>query len=124
MSQWSHVSRKENPADLASRGCLPSDLVNSIWFQGPSFLHKEGLFEHTPLYYPISETDENVRKNILCNVVSVDKNFYLERFSHISNYSRLLRVVALCLNWVKRFRSKIRSARDVFDLEEAKIRVV
>ena len=59
--------------------------------------------------------------------MSVDKNFYSERFSHISNYSRLLRVVALCLNWVKKFRSKIRSARDVLsvpDLEDAKIRVV
>ena len=127
VSQWSHVSGKENPADLASRGCLPSDLVNSIWFRGPSFLHEEGLFEHPPLYYPISESDENVRKNVVCNAVRVDENFYSERFSHISSYSRLIRVVALCLNWVKKFRSKIRSERDVLsvsDLEDAKIRVV
>ena len=33
VSQWSHVSGKENSVDLASRGCLHSDLVNSIWFK-------------------------------------------------------------------------------------------
>ena len=127
VSQWSHVSGKENPADFASRGCSPEMLSNSIWFEGPSLLHKESLFEHTPLYYPIPEGDENVRKNVVSHAVKVEENFYVERLSHISSYSRLFRVVAICLNWVKGFRSKIRSARDVLsvlDLEDAKIRVV
>ena len=60
VSQWSHVSGKDNPADFASRGCSPQILSNSIWFQGPSFLRKEGIFQHTSLYYPIPEGDENV----------------------------------------------------------------
>ena len=44
-----------------------------------------------------------------------------------SDYSSLIRVVALCLKWVKTFRSKTRIARDVLsvsDLEDAKISVV
>ncbi|GFU37049.1 integrase catalytic domain-containing protein [Nephila pilipes] len=37
--QWSHVSSKDNPADLASRGGNPEDLANStLWWHGPSFL--------------------------------------------------------------------------------------
>ena len=90
-------------------------------------LHKERLFEHTPLYHPIPEGDENVRKNVVSHAVKIEENFYVERFSHISSYSRLIRVVALCLNWVKKFRSKICDARDVLsvsDLEDAKIHVV
>ena len=57
--------------------------------------------------------------------MSVDKNLYSELLSNIFSYSRLLRVVALCINWVKQFRSKICSARDVLsvsDLEDAKLR--
>ena len=63
----------------------------------------------------------------MCNAVSVNENFHSKNFAHISSYSRLIRVVALCLNWVKKFRYKIRSARDVLsvsDLQDAKIRVV
>ncbi|XP_060531495.1 uncharacterized protein LOC132705081 [Cylas formicarius] len=39
-SSWHYVSSRENPADLGSRGYLPSELVNSsLWWAGPSFLH-------------------------------------------------------------------------------------
>ena len=126
-SQWSHVSGKENPADLASRGCLPSVLPQTNWFQGPTFLQKQGAFDYTPLYYPLPENDENVRKTVTSCAVTSSPNFFVEHLSHISRYSRLLRVVALCLNWVKKFRSQTCIARDVLsvsDLEDAKIRVV
>ena len=121
------MSKKDNPAGLASRGCLPSVLPQTNWFQGPMFLHKEGTFNYTPLYYPLPENDENVRKTVTSCVVKSSPNFFVEHFSHISSYSRLLRVVALCLNWVKRFRSKTRIARDVLsvsDIEDSKICVV
>ena len=77
-------------------------------------MHKEGLFEYTPLYYPIPEGDENVRKNVVSQAVKIEEIFYVDRLSHISSYSRLIRVVALCLNWVKKFRSKICDARCQF----------
>ena len=95
VSQWSHVSGKENPADIASRGCHPEDLSKSIWFTGLEFLHKQGLFDHTPLYYLISDDDENVRKNAVCQAVSFSEDFYSTCLSHISTYryTRLIRVV-------------------------------
>ena len=37
--QWFHCKGTENPADLGTRGILPSQLEeNSLWFQGPSWL--------------------------------------------------------------------------------------
>lgn len=37
--QWRHVSSEDNPADIASRGMLPSKLATSnLWFSGPAFL--------------------------------------------------------------------------------------
>ena len=40
-SQWLHVATDENAADLPSRGCFLSELVNSdLWKEGPGFLKK------------------------------------------------------------------------------------
>ena len=90
-------------------------------------MHKQGAFDYTPLYYPLPENDENVRKTVTTCAVTSSPNFFAEHLSHISSYSRLLRVVALCLNWVKSFRSKTRIARDVLsvsDIDDAKVCVV
>ena len=106
-------SGKQNPADLASRGCLPTVLPQSIWFTGPPFLHDQGSMHYSPLYLPLSENDENVRKTATTCAVTSSSNFYAERFSQFSDYSRLIRVVALCFKWVKSFRSKICTERDV-----------
>jgi hypothetical protein len=38
--RWYHVKGEENPADIISRGLLPSQLRNSkLWFHGPRWLH-------------------------------------------------------------------------------------
>ena len=37
--RWNHVNGLENPADCASRGLLPSELVtHKLWWNGPSWL--------------------------------------------------------------------------------------
>jgi len=37
--KWSHVRSEHNPADLASRGVLPQELINnSLWWHGPEWL--------------------------------------------------------------------------------------
>nr|XP_040240829.2 uncharacterized protein LOC120961203 [Anopheles coluzzii] len=39
-SVWRHIPGVDNPADLASRGCLSKDLLdNPLWWQGPSWIH-------------------------------------------------------------------------------------
>lgn len=36
---WHHVSSSQNPADCASRGLMPSQLVNhKLWWKGPQWL--------------------------------------------------------------------------------------
>ena len=78
VSQWSHVAGKQNPADLASRGCLPTVLPQSIWFTGPPFLYDPGPMSYTPLYYPLVEKDENVRKAVTTCAVTSSSNFFQE----------------------------------------------
>ncbi|XP_046807521.1 uncharacterized protein LOC124420038 [Lucilia cuprina] len=38
-SLWHHVASENNPADIASRGVLPQEMVhNDLWWKGPTFL--------------------------------------------------------------------------------------
>ena len=69
-SQWRHISTKLNPADLASRGNKPQELLQvKLWWQGPpccSYL-MNGHLNHT-----------NTAKNILKNgLSSLCLHFYI-----------------------------------------------
>lgn len=44
-AQWNHVNGLENPADCASRGLFPSELLDhELWWDGPKWLHAEHSF--------------------------------------------------------------------------------
>uniref|UniRef100_A0AC35F5M7 Integrase catalytic domain-containing protein n=1 Tax=Panagrolaimus sp. PS1159 TaxID=55785 RepID=A0AC35F5M7_9BILA len=44
-AEFRHVPGTLNPADLVSRGCSPSELINNrLWFEGPEFLRKAEEF--------------------------------------------------------------------------------
>ena len=49
--KWNHINGAENPADCASRGLLPSELIeHELWWRGPSWLrsdHQSGLSKHS-----------------------------------------------------------------------------
>ncbi|XP_055844795.1 uncharacterized protein LOC129911111 [Episyrphus balteatus] len=44
---WKHIPTQHNPADLVSRGVLPSDLLeNTLWWNGPDFLCDAWVFQY------------------------------------------------------------------------------
>jgi hypothetical protein len=95
--QWHHVRTKENPADLASRGCSIQELLSSpIWFRGPNFLWEERLPEGEKTE-ELPPDDPEVRKRCLATSKQQGSSL-LARLERYSSWSKIRRIVSLCLN--------------------------
>lgn len=102
-SKWFHVKSNDNPADIISRGMLPSEIKNcTLWWQGPNWL-KFSIDE-----WPISEaivTHPDVeleKRNVSLSCVAVYDE--LPIFTKCSSFSKLLLVLAYCLRFIKNCR--------------------
>ena len=104
---WRYVKTKENPGDLASRGISPkeTELVDR-WLTGPRFLRESNEFWRTANpEVEIVDGDVEVKVEEKVNVVNVVEKSLLERFEErISNWHRMVRVMA----WILRFTRNIR----------------
>ncbi|GFW31506.1 integrase catalytic domain-containing protein [Trichonephila clavipes] len=105
-SEWRHVLGKINPADLISRGCSPSHLVESHWWEGPLWLvESPDTWPITKLPdYDTSEISLERTKVRLCNLNLLEETlpWYARKFS---KFNSILRLVA----WVLRFLNNVRS---------------
>lgn len=128
---WGHVGTKENPADIASRGMLPEDLMNnSLWWHGPRFLgtsdcnYSSDQFEWPDLPAEENKTEKtpkgiaariqnqtlfSQRKTTLLEVSTNFKHFKAfqnEALNKFSTLSKLVRVVAYCRRFKKENRKE------------------
>ena len=70
--QWRYEQTKHNPADIASRGLMPSKVDTAdLWFRGPDFLRNdyEPWPEQPEFNEILSLDDEEVTKEGICNVL-------------------------------------------------------
>ncbi|XP_055526934.1 uncharacterized protein LOC129719565 [Wyeomyia smithii] len=80
--QWNHVISSENPADCASRGLFPSDLVGiNMWFQAPPRLSCEQSSWVLSRVQSCSEQDLELRvsKVLHVSVNLMRQNYDIER---------------------------------------------
>lgn len=89
---WHHVRSHDNPADCASRGLMPSELVNhSLWWAGPPWLRSpQSNWPNTQLITP-SDSLEEEKKLTLTSFVSLDYiDILLDKFSSLSKIKRII----------------------------------
>ena len=63
VQDWQYVSTKDNPADIASRGCTPQELLDSdIWWEGPALLKATNGGQHGEVQQGVVEETEEFLK--------------------------------------------------------------
>ncbi|XP_070170934.1 uncharacterized protein [Polyergus mexicanus] len=114
---WQHIKSEDNPADALSRGQLPNAFLNNrSWFSGPAWLINEE--DEWPIgSIKLNEIPE-LRKNTCFATVSNDCSI----FEKYSSYSRLLRVIALCLRF--RIKNTYREQLCMKEIDEAETRII
>ena len=107
--QWKYVDSDNNPADDASRGLSPKDLLKtSGWLRGPAFLwepHDEWKdFDDKP---PTLHTDDKeVKKITVLSTVTIEPSYVLEMVKRFSDWFRAKRVLGRCLKIARTWRAK------------------
>jgi len=106
VEDWNHISSKENPADLVSRGVDANALRNSsLWWNGPNWLqHQETSW---PKCQDIADISEERKTATPIPVVSLlTQTCQEEVFTKFSSWTKLQRVLAYCLRFIHNCRHK------------------
>lgn len=99
---WRHVPGTENPADSASRGISPNQLLTlSLWWQGPRWLREKESDWPDTLADSQCHTDEEKRRTIHSGATIIEPVINFERFS---SWPRLLRTTAYVSRFIKFLR--------------------
>lgn len=101
--KWNYVPSQDNPADCASRGVTPIQLLNHrLWWTGPEWLRK--VESNWPESYICGENEiEKKVQEIKCNLITCDIDDLLSKYSSLNT---LIRITALCRRFMTNAKSK------------------
>jgi Pao retrotransposon peptidase/Integrase zinc binding domain len=104
-ARWFYVHTKENPADMASRGVAPTELLkNEFWFQGPKFINQKEIKVNNAF----NETQVGLRRVYqIATVVAFAKNsIFINEIAKISDWTRSVIYMARFVRVADKIRGK------------------
>lgn len=112
-SDWFYCPTVDNPADLLTRGVLAESLVNSEkWWCGPNWLRMSVESRPEQIVRVSSGTEseevaiEERVSNVSSCVVKQDIEVVKDLWNRVSVWSKLLRVIAWCLRFLRRLKGE------------------
>lgn len=123
---WHHVSGKDNPADLVSRGVNLADLSNSsLWWKGPAFLHELNFTPNSisgscQQEIAMEELPEVKASAVHSFVVEQQINKSVFSFHRFSQYNRMIRAAAYALRFIHNLRNKYNRKTGILSMNELK----
>ena len=100
---WYHVRSFHNPADLASRGCLPLELLsNTHWLNGPDFLNSFNTFDEYDNLPEFSHPAvlEETKKNAFFCTQNTDNNLIDKLLNKFSSFLTIQRILAYVFRFI------------------------
>jgi len=100
---WRHVPTNSNPADCASRGLLPKDLLeHKLWWNGPKWLLTEP--PQLPVQPLASLHTSTLELKASCNIIAGSTELLENKYS---SFTKLTRITA----WIRRFKANVQAKR-------------
>ncbi|XP_061720311.1 uncharacterized protein LOC133527370 [Cydia pomonella] len=111
-ASWNHVPSADNPADIASRGLFPVDLLHSsLWWAGPEWLRQPS--ETWPSLdastCDISDRDNSdiiAEERTHAFIVQHDTHFLDDLLEKYSSIRKVQRIIAYCQRFIRNLRNK------------------
>lgn len=118
---WRHVPTHANPADCASRGLLPEDLLtHPLWWSGPSWLKQPPEFWPQPESLTGASPALEERVSLPVNAAHLEDPWDLP--TRYSSWPKLLRITAFVTRFIRLLRGRIATAGQLHSLRNRKRR--
>lgn len=101
-----YIDTKLNPADCASKGLMPSELINhQLWHYGPN-IDQLGFNETNPLNDDQQKVfDDSIKKNSL--VLHTKRISTFSLLNKFSSHGKLVRVIGVIANFINNIITKL-----------------
>lgn len=110
-NSWAHVKGTENPADCATRGLDPLDLIHhELWWDGPPWLQRQDLLPNHLVPMDPHDTIQ-MASEAKAAIVALPAHVEVSLFSRFSNLLKLKRVTAYCIRFIRNCRMRISKGR-------------
>ena len=101
---WRHIPTQDNPADCASRGMMPLDLLeHNLWWQGPEFLYQDPIPLPPQPPRKSAPDDQQMQLHAIINQAEFASSFE----QRTNNYNLIVSMVA----WWFRLFYRLREGR-------------
>lgn len=104
--QWNHVSSTDNPADCASRGIPPTELISHpLWWSGPTWLSQsQESWPKQKETFRQQKCPEEKMVALTTHLVTAELSIQSDMVIKYSSLTKLIRISSFCLRFISNCR--------------------